>query len=58
MKKELQRAILKLFQDMLKIESTILPNVELKSNANEVMNRLEMIKEELMVLFDSVETDN
>jgi hypothetical protein len=58
MKKELLKAISKLINDMQRIESTILPNVELKTNANEIMNRLEMIREDFFVLIDSIETDN
>jgi hypothetical protein len=58
MKKELLKAILKLIDDMSRIESRILPNVELKTNANEIMNKLEMIKEDLFLLVDLIETDN
>ena len=58
MKKELLKAISKLIDDMSRIESRILPNVELKTNANEIMNKLEMIREDLSLLVDLIETDN
>jgi hypothetical protein len=58
MKKELLKAILKLIDDMSRMESRILPNVELKTNANEIMNKLEMIREDLSLLVDLIETDN
>jgi hypothetical protein len=58
MKKELLNAISKLIDDMSRMESRILPNVELKTNANEIMNKLEMIKEDLFLLVDLIETDN
>jgi hypothetical protein len=58
MKKELLKAISKLISDMSRMESTILPNVELKSNDNEIMNKLEMIREDFLVLVDLIETDN
>jgi hypothetical protein len=58
MKKELLKAILKLIDDMSRMESRILPNVELKTNANEIMNKLEMIREDFLVLVDLIETDN
>jgi hypothetical protein len=58
MKKELLKAISKLISDMSRMESTILPNVELKSNDNEIMNKLEMIREDFFVLVDLIETDN
>jgi hypothetical protein len=58
MKKELLKAISKLISDMSRMESSILPNVELKSNDNEIMNKLEMIREDFLVLVDLIETDN
>jgi hypothetical protein len=58
MKKELLKAISKLISDMSRMESTILPNVELKSNDNEIMNKLEMIREDFLLLVDLIETDN
>jgi hypothetical protein len=58
MKKELLKAISKLISDMSRMESTILPNVELKTNDNEIMNKLEMIREDFLVLVDLIETDN
>ena len=58
MKKELLKAISKLIDDMSRMESRILPNVELKTNANEIMNKLEMIREDLSLLVDLIETDN